>query len=196
MNTFVLTGDKKRDSVLLWILFNVLRLIPIALFSIPFFIFYALKALFNRSTFLSKKELWDMAYDKDASIFKLISFAKISYKYKYDFGKGFCDHDSSYFEWIMAYGDCDDMALYAKKALKNRGYEAIRIGLLGHDAKHHLALHFDCMYKCMDGVDVKYCLFNYGNIVSGSTPKEALMNLGNVWAVFSYDTTKYCKCLF
>lgn len=193
----------KQKSFLLWIIFNILRIIPNVIFGIIFFLFYFFKWLFtSKKTFNDRKTIWKYAY-KNVNMLK--HFFRINYKYKYDLGLGFFDHDSSYFEWIFCYGDCDDMALYSKKALKNIGYEAYRVGIIGMTkwkpkSKHNLkpVLHFDCLFvdRGKDNT-ITYNLFNYGTIITGKSIEDVFNNLSDMYpSSFPKDHTKACFCLY
>ena len=193
----------KHKSFLLWIIFNILRIIPNVIFGTVFFLFYFFKWLFtSKKTFNDRKTIWKYAY-KNVNMLK--HFFRINYKYKYDLGLGFFDHESSYFEWIFCYGDCDDMALYSKKALKNVGYEAYRVGIIGMTkwkpkSKHNLkpVLHFDCLFVDRDKDNtITYNLFNYGTIITGKSIEDVFNNLSAMYpSSFPKDYTKACFCLY
>lgn len=177
---------KIKSNFFTWVLFNILRLVPIILFSGIFFIYYFFLSIIQRKKYIENKEKWENI----KSISDLVLFATKDYKYKYDLGQGFMDHDSSIYEWILAYGDCDDMALYAKKKIAQlQGYEASRIGLIWKAKNGALALHFDCMFK----KDSKYYLFNYGRIISADSEDQLMKNFCTTW---SASNLKYCKCNF
>ena len=193
----------KQKSSLLWIMFNILRIIPNVIFGSIFFLFYFFKWLFtSKKTFNDRKTIWE---DACKNIDQLKRFFRTNYKYKYDLGMGFFDHDSSYFEWILNFGDCDDMALYSKKALKKMGYEAYRIGIIGmtkwkFESKYNLkpVLHFDCLFVNKDkDNNTTYNLFNYGIVVTGKSVEDVLNNLSNIYSSsFPKDHTKVCFCLY
>lgn len=195
----------KQKSVIAWIIFNVLRLVPTVLFGAFFFLFYFFKwAVSDKKRYNEKKLLWEKA---KTDLESLRTFFGRHYEYKWDLGKGFFDHDSSIFEWIFGYGDCDDMGLYSKKALKSMGYEAYRIGLLGMSkwkptSKHNLKpiLHFDSLFVERDENKniIKASVFNYGSVITASSIEEVIDKFSSSsWSTsFPKDHTKVCICLY
>lgn|SRR5574344_974663 len=177
---------KVKSNKFVWILFNVLRIIPASLFSGFFFILYFILSKIKKDKYNENKKKWDSISNID----DLKAFAINDFKYKYDFGFGLMDHDSSIYEWVLAYGDCDDIALYAKKKiLKMEGYDACRIGLIWVSQKK-LVLHFDCMFKNKEGM---LYLFNYGRILSAKTEDELIKSFSEKYKA---KNLKYCKCYF
>lgn len=194
-----------------WFVFNVLRWIPQILFSILPFIFNLIYAALSRKTYKERKAKWLKAQE---SYDNLIAFMLNDYHYHGDPLAGFFDHDSSWFEWIMNFGDCDDAALYGKKALKKLGFEAYRIGIMGLkynkrviDQKtntvkekmvNRLSAHFDCLWVTRDseGNITDVYLLNYGKVVHGKTVDETINNLSNTWRNFPKGHTKICMCAF
>lgn len=80
----------------------------------------------------------------------------------------FTDHDSQLLEFFTAFGDCDDMGLYSKRAVKKIGFKnAKRIFILNW---RKLFFHYDCIWK----KDDIYYLFNYGNIIKSKDTNEII----------------------
>jgi len=181
----------KQKSILAWIVYNILRIIPIVLFSWLFFIYYFILYLIDNKTYSEKLEKWQEACKDETS---LKNFFLVCYKYKYDLVKGFVDHDSSKFEWIFSYGDCDDAAKYAKKAMRKLGYESYRIGILWFPKKKFPKLHFDCLTVIRDenGNIKEAKLFNYGYEIVSTTVDEALYTLTGRYTEDRKTKTKVC----
>src|SRR5574344_412559 len=175
-------------SKLTWVIYNIFRLIPMAIFTLPFFIFYLIesKTKAKKTAYADNKKYWDSI----ASLADLQKFAFGRYKYHYDLGWGLMDHDSSKYEWNLVFGDCDDIALYTERKLKSFGYDAIRIGLIGKE-NGLPAMHFDCLF--IDKATSDWCLFNYGDIIRGSDEKELFLRYGSSWSTFK--NAKYTKCI-
>lgn len=203
--------EVKCNSKFLWFVFNVLRWVPQILFSILPLIFNTLHSLIARKTYKARKAKWVQAQE---SYDNLINFMLNDYHYHGDPLAGFFDHDSSWFEWIMKFGDCDDAALYGKKALKKLGFEAYRIGIMGLkyrkryvDSKtnlvkekltNKLSAHFDCLWvlRGSKGEIKDVYLLNYGKVINGKTIDEAIDNLSLNWRNFPKGHTKICMCAF
>lgn len=203
--------DVKCNSKFLWFIFNILRWVPQILFSILPFIFNAIYAGLARKTYKEHKAKWDEA---QKSYDNLINFMLNDYHYHGDPLAGFFDHDSSWCEWIMKYGDCDDAALYGKKALKKLGFEAYRIGIMGlkyrkkvvdkktntvtEKLTNKLSAHFDCLWvlRNENGEIADVYLLNYGKVVNGKSIDEAIDNLSLSWRNFPKGHVKICLCAF
>ena len=201
----------KYNSKFLWFIFNVLRWVPQILFSFLPFIFNMINAGLSRKTYKDHKAKWDKA---QKSYDDLISFMLNDYHYHGDPLAGFFDHDSSWFEWIMKYGDCDDAALYGKRALKKLGYEAYRIGIMGLKYRkkyvdkttntikekivNKLSAHFDCLWVSRDQNNKikEVYLLNYGKVISGKTVDEVIDDLSDTWRNFPKGHVKICMCAF
>lgn len=184
-----------RYSVLLSFFYNVLRWIPNILFGIPYFIYYFILSIVKREKYLTNKSYWLGIYNPSSKLEDIVNFFYKSYKYKYDLFGGLFDHDSSIFEWIYAYGDCDDRALYLKKCLKKIGIPAIRIGLKG---KGLTSLHFEVIYTIYDEKTQtnQYCMIYRTEILTSTSIQGLLFKFGERWNGYDYYKTKYCACLY
>lgn len=187
----------KQKSVFAWIVYNVLRFIPIILFSWIFYIVYYFKYLNKKKTgeYSVLLNRWlDACKDKES----LISYFTRQYDYKYDLIGGFMDHDSGLHEWVIGNGDCDDMALYSKKVLKSLGYESYRIGIMWFPKYKLPILHFDCLTINRDdnGNVIEARLFNYGNEIVSSSIEEVLYTLTGRYTNDRNTSTKICVCLY
>jgi len=92
----------------------------------------------------------------------LRDYFRESYKYKYDGYKGLLDHHNFALEFFTAGGDCDDVANYACKKLRELGFTASVYWIYGNGCFNW---HFDVMYY-----DKNPQFFNYGR-VSPALPK-------------------------
>lgn len=192
MTTKELKKDFKkidRYSKGLSFVFNGLRWIPNILFGIIFFIVYSVVHVFNVKKYRENLKAWKKVCNKSSSIEDIINYFIKIYTYKYDFLKGFCDHDSSIQEWILGFGDCDDRALYLKKCLNMIGIPAIRIGIKG---KGFTDSHYEALFYYKDS----YCMLYGGRILSSNTVEDVLKKFGELWNIFEYDKTKYCVSLY
>ena len=185
----------RQKNVIVWFIYNVLRLIPCLIFGPVFFIYYLFHTLFNIKEYKPLKLEWDTACkDYDS----LVLFFRLKYRYKGDMLRGFCDHDSSIFEWLFGFGDCDDQALYSKKALKKLGYEAYRIGMFGFHKKG-VSAHFDTLFvnRNKDGDVIEAKLFNYGHVISEDSIEKAIEKL-DMWfnGQFPKNKTYVAVCLY
>lgn len=158
-------------KILFWIGSQILRPIYSTLFNLIIFIpFYGLKFLLSKKAranyFIGKH-----AYDNINTYDKLLQYFSTTYKYKYDLFKGFLDHDNTYLEFFMSFGDCDDMANFAKRKLKQLGYhDVIRVNMLG---KSMSSGHVDCYYK----KDGRHHLFNYGKVITENSLDNCMKKL-------------------
>lgn len=192
MTTKELKKDFKkidRYSKGLSFVFNGLRWIPNILFGIIFFIAYSIAHIFNVKKYRENLTVWKKVCNKNSTIEGIINYFVKVYTYKYDFLKGFCDHDSLIQEWILGFGDCDDRALYLKKCLNTIGIPAIRIGIKG---KGFTDFHYEALFYYNDS----YCVLYGGRILSSNTVEGVLKKFGELWNIFEYDKTKYCVSLY
>lgn len=169
--------------------FNVLRWVPNILFGIIFLIIYSVVHIFNVKKYRENLNAWKKVCNKNSSIEDIINYFVDVYTYKYDFLKGFCDHDSLIQEWILGFGDCDDRALYLKKCLNMIGIPAIRIGIKG---KGLTDSHYEALFYYKDS----YCMLYGGRILTSNTVEGVLNKFGELWNIFEYDKTKYCISLY
>lgn len=172
------------NSIFAKILFNVFRPVPMNLFGPIAYIKYRILAAFKKQQYLEAKAKWDGINSyKD-----LIEFFKNNYVYKFDLGRGFFDHDSSDYEWHLAFGDCDDAAKYAIQKLNTLGFPTKRIGLL-FKQNGKLCAHFDALYE----IDGKLYLFNYGYSLYGESMEQLISAFASSWKVtdVKYTTVWY-----
>lgn len=173
-------GFLKTLKLLVWYIgAKFLRIIYSTIFSC----FFAIKYWFTTS-FDSKSMYSDNVneFKSLASLSALKTWAKTIYKYKWDGKYGLLDHDNWKIEFFNDYGDCDDIARWAVKKLRELGYVAWRINLTNRD-KPFINGHFDCMFY--DPAKPKeYYLFNYGSVIFGTSVTECLTNLGEIWEVY------------
>lgn len=149
----------------MWLLHHFVRVIWANLFG---FIMW-LRCLPRRSKALYKqrRKMWDCITDIDG----LIDFIRNVYSYKFDGYKGIFDHNNYPLEFFTQFGDCDDVAAYACRKLKEiyggeldycsvRGFSNLKVGFW----------HYDCVYKLRH--ERCYRLFNYGNILLADSIAE------------------------
>lgn len=128
-------------------------------------------------------ELSAKQFDQIKDLGELCNYFRDKFKYSYDGYKGIFDHDNSRLEFFMRGGDCDDMAVYAKRKLKEFGYKPVRVFMMsGEDLKSG---HMDCFFE----IDNKYFLFNYGRLIEGTDLGNCISNLNN----FYYNRGLYFK---
>lgn len=187
-----MTNKTVTNNVFWLIVCNVLRWIPNILFGFIYFAVYLIIPLFKMKKMKSNIAKWKEAVKSEDS---LINFFKTTYKYKYDEIGGIADHDSFWLEWFCGFGDCDDAALYSKKALKKLGYKAFRIGLIGMGGMKNS--HFDCAYykTLSDGTKI-YKMFNYGNPIEGNSLENVLENFGIRYTRYNKKSLKWCKLFY
>ncbi len=99
-------------------------------------------------------------YNEVWTIADLMNFFTTRYKYRYDGHKGVFDHNNFKHEFFSAFGDCEDVARYACKKLKDFNYECCIVGFADLSAKPKF-WHYDCMFE-IHGLAF---LFNYGHCV-------------------------------
>ena len=146
----------------MWILHHFVRVIWANLFGVIMW----LRCLPRRSKALYKqrRKMWDCITDIDG----LIDFIRNVYTYKFDGYKGIFDHNNYPLEFFTQFGDCDDVATYAKKKLRQiYGQELQYCEVRGFSNLGRKFLHYDCVYKLRTECD--YRLFNYGNIQTASS---------------------------
>lgn len=171
----------------LWIIILLIRKVTWSLFfGLIFNIVYLIKWVFDKkshSRFFEVRKLWGAIIGID----QIYSFIRDKYVYSYDDfragldkkkWRGWMDHDPTYFEWFMRFGDCDSISLMIKRKLKQIGIKkAYRIWFKG---KGVFTGHFDCLFY-MNG---DWYLFNYGNSIIGKSIKEVVYNFGCRWEVY------------
>lgn len=194
----------RQKKLWVWLLFNVFRLIPTLIFSPFYLLVYWLLHFFDKTkaVYEERKREWNYACE---SLVRLNVFFLSKYSYKWDTFGGFFDHDSSIYEWLIGFGDCDDMALYSKKALRKMGYEAYRIGVIGFSKKKpksrfktKISLHFDTLIVSRDncGKIIEAKLFNYGSNIIGSSVEAVIDRYFDIgYTAFPKDSTYCCICL-
>ena len=103
------------------------------------------------------------------------------YEYKYDPLRGLIDHHAGSKQFFGAHGDCDDVALYAIKALRRLNklygdrYECYFATVFPPDIRES---HNDCFVY--DKIMNVWFAFNYGNLIY-ATSREALFQAFSVY---------------
>lgn len=121
---------------------------------------------------------------------------------------GILDHDNWALEYFVFWGDFDNVN-HIVTALKDKKYYAYRIGIIGDKIN---TWHYDCIieiskiieplnYKLHIGFDreIKYILFNYGNIIYGSSIEDCLIKLSESKSLpikYNPETMSYWKCKY
>lgn len=184
-----------RYSKTLSFFYNVIRWIPNIFFGIIYFIIYGFKVLIHKDIYRSNKERWLKIYNENASLEDIIDFFYNIYSYKWDGLRGVFDHDSSILEWVYAFGDCDDRALYLKKCLRKIGIPAIRIGLKGKNAT---SMHYEVLFTILDQKTQRnqYCMLFRNEILKSDTVEGVLTEFGRRWSNYKYDIASYCVSLY
>lgn len=140
----------------------------------------------NNSTYKENRQKWNNIKSLD----DLVLFFQSEYKYKWDGIQGICDHDNTSWEFLIDYGDCDDVARFAAKKLRKLGYKAYRVGIF---CFKNWAWHYDCMFVDKDGL---YHLFNYGNILSGKTKDDCFSIFSQTWKNYPKSDTVNWRCFW
>lgn len=163
-------------KVLFIIIMYVFRPVWSAFFNIFYWLYYNLIYLLNPTKRLvyhaNKNE-----FDNIKTLEELVYYFTYRYQYNYDGYKGIIDHDNLPIEFFMDWGDCEDVAHYAKKKLKKIGYKPVRVFIKGTGLT---ASHFDVSFE----KDGKIYLFNYGSLIGGKTLKDCMDFLGDKWGAF------------
>ena len=126
-------------------------------------IIYSFKLLNKnqKSKYEEHKKLWKSI----STLSELVDFVKGIYIYKYDGPKGYIDHNNFEKEWLTEFGDCDDMAVWTCKKIKeiySKELECCNVyGFADLSAKPKF-WHYDCVYKFKGSNG--YVLFNYGRL--------------------------------
>lgn len=141
----------------MWILHHFVRVIWANLFGFCVWIGKLFTA--DRNLYKQRKMLWNDIKDIDG----LVDFIRNVYQYKFDGYKGAFDHNNFPLEFFTQFGDCDDVATYAKKKLRQiYGNDLQYCEIRGFSNLGVKFWHYDCVYKLR--TEYEYRLFNYGNI--------------------------------
>jgi len=143
----------------------------LGIFGLPHFIYniiFADRKLYNER----RKSFW-----KTKNLEEICQWFNLNYEYKADLLHGFFDHDNSELEFFTTFGDCDDAALYACRALKKLGYNAKRIYMV-NNTKGMQSGHVDCIVQ-YDAYN--FMIFDYAKPIYGNTVEECMEQLCNRW---------------
>lgn len=172
-------------QIIMFIVHHTVRTLWSMFFGSIYAIFYWF-IHFKSENYKQNKEKWD----KIKLLPDLILFFTDVYQYKWDGNRGFFDHDNSIWEFLVNFGDCDDMARFAAKKLRKIGYKARRVGFFCLKTK---SWHYDCMFVDKDGL---YHLFNYGNILSGKTKDDCFSIFSQTWKNYPKSDTVNWRCFW
>lgn len=176
--------------------YNVIRPLWALPIKFAYFVRYSVVWMFSkksRETYTVNKT----AYNNIKTIDDLCNYFKNNYKYKYD-GEfiapfkalnGLLDHDNAEIEFFMAGADCDDMASYSCRKLKQLGYVASVVYLYNTDFKRISNQHLDCLFE----KDGKYYFFNYGYLQEGNTPQECFNKVNEGYASIDINFSGFVK---
>jgi hypothetical protein len=174
----------------MWILHHFVRVIWANLFGLITLIKYSISG--NKDEYLKNKRV----YDDITTIDQLIEWTRRVYRYKWDGWRGAFDHNNFYREFFTDYGDCDDLARYACKKIKQiYGDELQYCYVKGFSDLSCGFWHYDCVYKLRAEYECR--LYNYGNIQSAMT----LNDLDNVMrelysAKYEFKRMTSWRCLW
>lgn len=132
-------------------------------YNVYYFLLVALSKK-HRDTYNNNINKWNNI----KTIADVTAYFKENYKYKWDGYKGIVDHNNFKYEFFCANGDCDDVARWSCKKLRQIGIDADVYGFYDFKAKP-MFWHYDCVLS-IGGITF---LFNYGhnNIVDVSPDK-------------------------
>lgn len=171
---------------------HVLRTIWANLFGFFVNIKYIFQYLFSkniRERYKQNKELWDGINSME----ELVEFIQQVYVYKYDGPKGIFDHNNFKLEWFVNFGDCDDVANWVCKKIKQIYPNIKECDVYGFADLKALFWHYDVVYK-MDDND-SYHLFNYGRLnVITENPGNSMVKIYHKSYKLSNEKMKYWKC--
>ena len=149
----------------MWFLVKIIR--PI--YAYPLGLIFALIALIRVVSDIDLLRQYQdnvRAWEEIKTLEDLQNYFKTRYKYKSDGLGGLLDHHNFSIEFFSGGGDCDDMAFYAFKKLKDitlkskifTGYMASIYWMYGNGVTQW---HFDCKYTSMENFNDSFW-FNYG----------------------------------
>jgi len=119
------------------------------------------------------------SYDEIKTLEELQDWFRLKYRYSSDVWNGLADHDNSQLEFFIKFGDCDDMAFYAKKKLNELGYNTKRVYMMRWKYNGHA----DCFFTSNNEI----CLFNYGYIKKGNSLEECIAQLPRNYDLFKIE---------
>lgn len=167
---------------------HFIRPIWSALFKGIYFIFSLFKLLNkkNREKYKTNKNF----YNSIDCIETLQNFFRTVYNYEWDGWRGLFDHDNSELEFLIDFGDCDDVATYSLKKMKLfKGIKkCFKVGLIGPRIN---SWHYDTYFE----TDTGCYLFNYGIFIKGNSLKDCIDNISG-WDLFPLGKTKFWRCFW
>jgi hypothetical protein len=98
-----------------------------------------------------------IAWDSINDFAGLVDYFKKDFKYNYDGPLGIIDHVNFGIEFFIQGGDCDDMAYWACKKMREIGMYARVVFVYGNGIQNW---HFDCLFDQWDDFYLK--CFNFG----------------------------------
>lgn len=177
------------------ILHHTLRTIWANLFGLFTAIGYGFKFIFSkkaRKNYKDNKSNWKNIRD----MIDLKNFIKNIYIYKYDGPKGIFDHNNFGIEWYQKFGDCDDVANWVCKKIKELfPKEKIEYcAVYGFADLKALFWHYDVIYKFKE--NNSYHLFNYGKMNSLEKIEDAGKTMTNIYSSMypNIKNMKVWKC--
>lgn len=156
----------------MWIVHHFLRVIWANILGFFYNIYYLLLITFSKES-RNKYKYNIKCWEEIQNISRLADYIRNNYKYKYDGYKGIVDHNNFKYEFFTASGDCDDVARWVCKKLRELDIKADVIGF--SDFKSDPVFwHYDCLFCISD----TYFLFNYGhcNIIKYPANNETICN--------------------
>lgn len=117
-------------------------------------------------------------YEEVFTMADLVNFFFSRYRYKWDGPKGLFDHNNYKHEFFSTFGDCDDVARWSHKKLKEFGYKCCVVGFADLSAEPKF-WHYDCMFTVSD---IAF-LFNYGKCITlkGYDTKSAAAAMSEIY---------------
>lgn len=170
----------------MWFLHHFLRSIWANILGV----FFNIPYLANKS-YAAKKEQFDNIRTLD----DLQKWFQETYRYKWDGPKGILDHNNFMHEFICSNGDCDDMAFYACKKLKQLfGKNLYYCKVRGYANLGKKFWHYDCVFQFYYSGDIY--LFNYGKCRTGKSFRELDDIMRGLYSRYEMDKITSWECLW